>query len=289
MTAVSRRNNYLPGSRIGIATCYSRAMARPHEHRPAGDLLRDWRQRRRLSQLALALEAGISQRHLSFVESGRATPSREMVLNLAETLDMPLRLRNTLLMAAGHAPAFGNESAGEPSEVMTAVRLVLKGHEPFPAIAVDRHWTLIEANAAAQPFLAAVRDPALLQPPVNVLRVSLHPQGLAPLIENPAEWRVHLLARVRRQMEISGDVELVRLHDELAALAGGREPPSRHQGPLPIALPFRLRFGDRVLNFLSTITVFGSPLDVMLDEIAIESFFPADAATAAALGAPTRA
>jgi transcriptional regulator with XRE-family HTH domain len=264
-------------------------MAGPHQNRPAGDLLRDWRQRRRLSQLALALEAGISQRHLSFVESGRATPSREMVLNLAETLDMPLRLRNTLLMAAGHAPAFGNESAGEPSEVMTAVRLVLKGHEPFPAIAVDRHWTLIEANAAAQPFLAAVRDPALLQPPVNVLRVSLHPQGLAPLIENLAEWRVHLLARVRRQMEISGDAELVRLHDELAALAGGREPPPRHQGPLPIALPFRLRFGDRVLNFLSTITVFGSPLDVMLDEIAIESFFPADAATAAALGAPTRA
>lgn len=251
--------------------------------------MRDWRQRRRLSQLALALEAGISQRHLSFVESGRATPSREMVLNLAETLDMPLRLRNTLLTAAGHAPAFGNEGASEPSEVMTAVRLVLKGHEPFPAIAVDRHWTLIEANDAAQPFLSAVSDPALLQPPINVLRISLHPGGLAPMIENLAEWRVHLLARVRRQMEISGDAELVRLHDELEALAGGREPPSRHQGPLPIALPFRLRFGDRVLNLLSTITVFGSPLDVMLDEIAIESFFPADAATAAALGAPSRA
>src|SRR3712207_4753499 len=161
-----------------------------------GDHLREWRQRRRMSQLELALEAEISTRHLSFLETGRASPSREMVLHLAERLGVPLRERNVLLVAAGYAPVFAARSLDDPAlkEARAAVDLVLKGHEPYPALAVDRHWTLVAANAAVPPLLAAVA-PALLEPPVNVLRLGLHPEGLAPLIENLAEWRGHLLSR----------------------------------------------------------------------------------------------
>jgi len=247
-----------------------------------GALLREWRTRRRMSQLDLALEADISQRHLSFMESGRSKPSRDMVLHLANCLDVPLRQRNQLLLAAGFAPAYGERDTADPSlrPAMEAVRMVLKGHEPYPAIAVDRRWNLIEGNAAIGPFLADIADPSLLAPPVNVLRLSLHPQGLAPHIVNLAEWRDHLLHRLRRQTELDADPAMARLEAELRTYPAG----PRTQRPVPhdfsaVAHPMRLRFGGAVLSFISTITVFGTALDITLSELAIESFFPADEET----------
>jgi transcriptional regulator with XRE-family HTH domain len=251
----------------------------------AGVLIREWRTRRRMSQLDLALEAEISQRHLSFVESGRAAPSRDMVLNLAEQLEMPLRERNRLLLAAGYAPRFGERLPGDPSlaPAMDAVRMVLKGHEPFPALAVDRHWNLIEANAALGPMLAGVTDKSLLEPPVNVLRLSLHPDGVAPAIVNLVEWRAHLLHRLKALIDATGDAELARLEEELRTYPSGANGKPVTAEPDAIAHPLRLRLGDTVLSFINTITVFGTPLDVTLSELAIESFFPADAETAATL------
>lgn len=258
--------------------------------RPVGDHLRSWRQRRRMSQLDLALEAQISQRHLSFVESGRSTPSREMVLNLAERLELPLRDRNILLQAAGYAPVFPERSLDDPAlrAARAAVDLVLKGHEPFPALAIDRHWTLVAANAAVAPLLAGVADPALLKPPLNVLRLSLHPHGLAPRIANLAEWRSHLLERLRHQIDLTGDAVLARLMHELSAYPEtGAGAAVAARGPAPdyagVVIPLRLVTDGGVLSFFSTTTVFGTPVDVTLSELAIEAFFPADDATAQAL------
>jgi transcriptional regulator with XRE-family HTH domain len=248
-----------------------------------GALLREWRQRRRMSQLDLALEAEISQRHLSFVESGRASPSREMVMRLAETLDIPLRGRNRLLTAAGFAPVFSERPIDDPGlrPALDTVQLVLRGHEPHPAIAVDRHWHMVAANGAIHPFLEGISEPRLLQPPINVLRLSLHPDGLAPRIVNLGEWRHHLLERLRRQIDNSGDAELAALESELVSYPGnGPRPTARQSAEAAIAIPLRLRHGRDVLTFISTITVFGTPLDVTLSELAIESFFPADAETA---------
>ncbi|PLP59774.1 transcriptional regulator [Mesorhizobium loti] len=251
----------------------------------AGTLIREWRTRRRMSQLDLAMEAEISQRHLSFVESGRATPSREMVLRLSEQLSVPLRQRNQILLAAGFAPSFGERSMTDPdlAPAMEAVKLVLKGHEPFPALAVDRHWNLVVANDALAPMLAGVSDPSLLQAPVNVLRLSLHPQGVAPNIANLAEWRAHLLERLKQQIETSADPVLEALEEELRAyptLSSTRPPKPETNA---IVHPLRLRLGDTVLSFISTTTVFGTPLDVTLSELAIETFFPADEETRQAL------
>jgi transcriptional regulator with XRE-family HTH domain len=251
-----------------------------------GSLLRDWRARRRLSQLELAADTEISQRHLSFVESGRAKPSRDMVLRLAEQLSVPLRQRNQLLMAAGYAPGFPERSLSDPALVsaMEAVRMVLKGHEPNPALAVDRHWNLIEANAAIGPFLEGIEDLSLLGPPLNVLRFSLHPKGLAPRIANLAEWRGHLLDRLRRQNDATIDPVLSELEHELEGYPSGpRTSASLPHGMAAIAHPLKLRAGREVLSFISTITVFGTALDITLSEIAIETFFPADAETAAFL------
>jgi transcriptional regulator with XRE-family HTH domain len=171
-----------------------------------GTLLRDWRQRRHLSQLDLACEADISSRHLSFLETGRSQPSREMVLHLAERLDVPLRERNALLLAAGYAQVFKERSLDDPTlqAARRVVDLVLAGHEPFPALAVDRHWILVASNRAVPPLLAGV-EPSLLEPPVNALRLGLHPRGLAPRIANLAEWRSHLFMRLRRQIDASAD------------------------------------------------------------------------------------
>ncbi|WP_437821063.1 helix-turn-helix domain-containing protein [Sorangium sp. So ce1078] len=262
-------------------------------HPPVGGLLREWRQRRRMSQLELACEADISTRHLSFLETGRAQPSREMVVHLAERLDVPLRDRNQLLVAAGYAPLYPERSLDDPAlaAARKAVDLVLAGHEPYPAVAIDRHWTLVAANGAIGPLLAGA-DPALLRPPVNVLHLSLHPRGLAPRIENAAEWRAHLLARLRRQIEVSADPVLVKLLEELSRYPspeGSRRPePAREPSPVAIAIPLRLRTDGGVLSFLSTTMVFGTPVDVTLSELAVESFFPADQATADALRATAR-
>jgi transcriptional regulator with XRE-family HTH domain len=255
--------------------------------RSLGDYLREWRQRRRLSQLEFALEAEISQRHLSFIESGRALPSRDMLMHLAERLDVPLRDRNPMLLAAGFAPVFPERSLDDPAlaPARRAIDLVLKGHEPFPALAIDRHWTLIAANAALAPLLSSVADISLLEPPVNVLRLSLHPDGLAPRILNLAEWRTHLLERLRQQIAATGDPVLSDLLKELSAYPA---PPAHRSNPYErdyagIAVPLELATDAGRLSFISTTTVFGTPVDVTLSELAIESFFPADQQTADAL------
>ena len=249
-----------------------------------GPLLREWRQRRRLSQLDLALEAGVSARHLSFVETGRSRPSAELLMQLAEHLDVPLRDRNQLLLAAGYAPAYGQRDLDEPdmAPVREALDRVLTGHEPFPAIAVDRHWGLVAANRALAPLLEGAA-PHLLEPPVNVLRLALHPEGMAPRIANLGEWRAHLLDRLGRQAVTSGDPALAALHEELAAYPGGEPGPTHDLLAGAIATPLRLRHPDGELAFISTVTTFGTAVDVTLSELAIEAFLPADAFTAEAL------
>ncbi|WP_321955807.1 helix-turn-helix transcriptional regulator [Paraburkholderia bannensis] len=262
------------------------ALAAVDSRRSVGELLREWRVRRRMSQLLLATEAEISTRHLSFVESGRATPSREMVMHLAESLDVPLRERNALLVAAGYAPLYRERALDDPqlAAAREAVELVLRGHEPYPALAVDRHWNIVASNGALAPLIGDAA-PALLAAPVNALRLSLHPEGIAPRIVNWHAWRAHLLARLQRQIEASADSTLVELHDELAAYPTppGAEAatvePMRHH----IAVPLRVRTAIGELSFYSTTTVFGTPVDITLSELAIEAFFPADTQTAEAL------
>ncbi|MBP2302237.1 helix-turn-helix domain-containing protein [Azospirillum picis] len=260
----------------------------PRPAGPVGERIRAWRLHRRRSQLDLSLDIGISQKHLSFLESGRAIPSREMVLRIAAGLDVPLRERNLMLQAAGHAAVFRQRPLDDPAlaAARAAIDLILRGHEPFPALAVDRHWRLVAANAALAPLLALVADRTLLLPPVNVLRLSLDPGGLAPHILNRAEWRSHLLDRLRRQAETTNDPELARLHDELAALPAGEEGAdagAAHADYGGVLVPLRLRVGPQVLSFLSTTTVFGTPTDITLSELVIEAFLPADPQTTAAL------
>ena len=254
--------------------------------RPAvGTLLRDWRQRRRMTQMDLALEADVSARHLSFIETGRSTPSADMVKHLAEQLEVPLRERNELLLAAGYAPAYGQRDIDEPEmgPVREALDRVLKGHEPFPAVVVDRHWGMVAANSAI-PLLTDGVAEHLLAPPVNVLRLTLHPEGMAPRIVNLAEWRAHLLDRLGRQAVTSGDPALAALHDELARLPGGDGSHAPDLAAGEIATPLRIRTGDAELSFISTYTTFGTAVDVTVSELSIEAFFPADEATARALG-----
>ncbi|WP_069261693.1 helix-turn-helix domain-containing protein [Paraburkholderia nodosa] len=251
-----------------------------------GEMLRDWRTRRRMSQLLLATEAEISTRHLSFVESGRALPSREMVMHLAEQLDVPLRERNALLVAAGYAPLYRERALDDPqlAAAREAVDLVLRGHEPYPAVAVDRHWNIVATNGALAPLIGDA-SPALLAAPINALRLSLHPEGMAPRIVNWHAWRTHLLTRLQRQIDASGDPALAALHEELAAyppppgVANVSAEPFAHH----IAVPLRVRTVLGELAFYSTTTVFGTPVDITLSELAIEAFFPADPQTAQAL------
>src|SRR5215472_6754016 len=244
-----------------------------------GDHLREWRQRRHLSQLDLAVDAEISARHLSFVETGRASPSREMVLKLAERLDVPLRERNVLLVAAGYAPAFPQRSLDDPmlKSARQTIDLVLRAHEPNPALAYDRHWNLVTGNRMVAPLLAGVPE-HLLRPPVNILRLAFHPEGLAPRTVNLAEWCGHLLERLHRQCEATADPELLKLYQELKSY-----PIPARSGPLPpdnVAIPFKLRHDGEVLSFFSTTMVFGTPVDITLSELALETFFPADERTA---------
>ncbi|MFO1339195.1 MAG: helix-turn-helix transcriptional regulator [Burkholderiaceae bacterium] len=267
------------------------APASPQPAAPVGTLLRHWRQHRRWSQLDLAGEAEVSTRHLSCLETGRALPSREMLLRLAERLQVPLRERNQLLTAAGYAPMYRERPLADPAlqPAHDAVQRVLAAHEPYPALAVDRHWNLVAHNRAAGALMAGL-PAGLLAPPVNVLKLSLHPQGLAPRIVNLAAWREHLFERLAHQVQASGDPALARLADELRGLpappgTGAAAATPRAPAPPDIAVPLQLASPLGTLSFISTVTVFGTPVEVTLSELAIEAFFPADDATARALQA----
>jgi transcriptional regulator with XRE-family HTH domain len=253
-----------------------------------GPLLRDWRRRRRLSQLDLALEAGVSARHLSFVETGRSRPSAEMVLHLAERLSVPLRERNRLLLAAGHAPVFEQRDLDDPemTPIRQALQLILDGHEPFPAVVVDGAWEMVAANRAVGLLTESVA-PELLEPPLNVLRVSLNPDGLAPRIANLGEWRAHLLDRLERQITLTADPALKSLLDELLGYPGPEAPARGGGAPAgtELAVPLRLRTDAGELAFISTVSTFGTAVEVTASELSIESFFPADQRTADAVWA----
>jgi transcriptional regulator with XRE-family HTH domain len=248
-----------------------------------GDLLREWRRRRGLSQLEVSLDAAVSARHLSFVETGRSRPSRELVLHLAEHFEVPLRERNALLLAAGYAPAYGETplDAEAMAPVRAALDKVLAGHAPYPAVIVDRRWDLVSANAPALAILADGVAPELLAPPANTLRVCLHPDGLAPRIVNLAEYGAHLITRLARQVAAAPDAEAAALLDELRGYA------PRHEDPLEpedlLITPLRLRAFGGELRLFSALATFGTAMDVTVSELAIESFFPADPETEAAL------
>ena len=249
-----------------------------------GTLLREWRQRRRLTQLDLALDADISPRHLSFMETGRSQPSREMLLHLSEELEIPLRERNALLVSAGFAPMFRERRLDDAAlaAARRAIDVVLEAQKPFPAFALDRHWNVAASNSALQELYEGVAG-ELMKPPVNALRLSLHPQGLAPRIANLAEWRAHLLFRLRRQIEMTGDSILQELMDEAAKWPDGKDIVQNQTIGNAVLVPLQIRTSLGLLSFLSTTTVFGTPVDVTLSELAIEMFFPADRATAEAV------
>jgi transcriptional regulator with XRE-family HTH domain len=242
-----------------------------------GPLLREWRTRRRRTQLDLALDAGISARHLSFVETGRSTPSPEMVLLLAERLEVPFRERNVLLLAAGHAPAFPERSLQDPelAPVREAIDLLLTSHDPYPALVIDRHWNIVGANASTV-ALAEWLDPALLEPPNNLERVT---RLLLPRIVNLGEVRAYFLERLRRQVAVSGDDDLGALVDALSAFPA---PDSSTEAAVRgILMPLSLRAPDgSELSLFGTVATFGTPVEVTTSELSIESFFPADSATA---------
>ncbi len=256
------------------------------DQQPFGDQLRLWRRQRHMSQLDLALEAEVSARHLSFVETGRSRPSRDMVLRLAECLGLPLRNRNALLLAAGFAPAYRERAFDDPAleRAREAVQRILDGHAPYPALAVDRHWHMVAHNKVVPLLLTGVA-PALVAPPVNVLRLSLHPEGLAPRIANLAEWKQHLIDRLGQQIAVSADPVLDALREELRGYPApaSRTPPER--GAAAFVVPMELESPAGRLSFFSTTTMFGTPVEVTLSEVAIESFFPADAQTAEKLQA----
>lgn len=253
---------------------------------PFGDLLRQWRQHRRVSQLALSSEADISTRHLSFVETGRSRPSRDMVLRLSEHLDLPLRDRNRMLLAAGFAPAYPENDFDSPNLAMarTAVREVLAAHDPYPALAVDRTWNVLDSNAAVSVLTQVVSPTLLADQPLNALRVTLHPDGMAPHIHNLGQWRAAVLGGLLRSAHARADAEMLALYHELAGY-----PCDDHvddlatSGPGSVHVPMLLRVGGTDLSFLAIIATFGTAVDITLSELAIESFFPADAATAAYL------
>jgi transcriptional regulator with XRE-family HTH domain len=251
--------------------------------RPVGQLLREWRERRRLSQLELAIQAEISTRHLSFVETGRSRPTPEMILKLTEQLDVPLRERNQLLLAGGYAPAYPQHGLDAPelASVRDALRQVLVGHQPYPALVINRWWELLDANSAVA-VLTAGCAPHLLKPPLNVLRISLHPDGMAPRIANLAQWRAHLLGQVRRRVEQTGDEQLAELLAELTGYPGGEDV------ALPgnnVVLPLRFRHETGELSFFSVSATVETAADVTVDELVIESFYPADHDTAQRLRA----
>jgi len=249
-----------------------------------GPLLREWRRRRRRSQLELALDAGVSARHISFLETGRSNPSREMVIGLAANLELPLRDRNELLIAAGFAPEYRELAYEDPDlgPVRAAIDQVLAAHDPYPALVVDRHWELVTANRGLGLLTEGVA-PHLLEPPANALRLALHPEGLAPRTLNFGEWRHHILSRLERHSRLSGDPALRTLLEELRGYPGGDVDEAAVTAAHDVFVPFRMRAGDGTeLSFIGTIATFGTALYVTVAELSIESFFPADDVTAAA-------
>ncbi len=254
-----------------------------------GSLLRQWRERRRVTQLELALDAGISARHLSFVETGRSKPGREMLLRVLAQLKVPFREQNRLLLAAGHAPAYPERSLNDPelAPVREALDVILSGHEPYPAVAVDRVWNMVASNSAMLALTEAVDiDPELLEPPINVMRVGLHPRGLGPLFVNLGDWHAHWLKRLERQLATTGDEQLASLIDEIAAYP---VPRAEHDVVSEIAGsemlgPVRVRTPDGgELSFFGMFATFDTPFEVTTSELAIELLFPADRATAETL------
>jgi transcriptional regulator with XRE-family HTH domain len=253
-------------------------------HSTVGPALRHWRELRRRTQLDVALDAGISPRHLSFVETGRSKPGRDVVLLLTEQLQVPLRERNRLLLSAGYAPAFPERplDAPELAPVRAALRLILDRHDPYPGVIFDRAWNVLAANAAMQAFATGV-DPELLTPPVNVLRIGLHPRGMAPRIINLGEWRAHFLDRLQRQVVTTGDVELAALADEVASYPAPVHRPRADALPGEMLGPVRLRGQDGIeLSFFGMFATFDTPFEVTTSELAMELLVPADAVTAAA-------
>ena len=250
-----------------------------------GEQLREWRVRRRMSQMDLALDSEISTRHLSFIETGRSRPSAAMLQRIADCLEVPHRARNALLLAGGYAPDYQERplDSAEMAGMKAIVEHVLKGHEPYPALAVDRHWNMVAANSAVE-ILVRLAAPELFVPPVNVLRIALHPDGLAPHIVNRGEWRAHLLERLDHQIDASADAGLIALREELAGYpaAADAHDASEANG---IAVPLVLDTPMGQIRFVSTVTIFGTPVDITLSELAIEAFFPADAESAALLQA----
>ena len=245
-----------------------------------GVLFREWRQRRKLSQLDFAIQAGVSARHVSFVETGRTIPSSAMVLHLAEHLGVPLRERNRLLVAAGHAPLYQQRPLDDPdlARVREELERFVHAHAPYPALAVDRRWNLLLANDAVDVFLDGAA-PELLEPPINMMRLGLHPRGMAPRLRNLAQVRGYLLPRLARQAAATGDAELHNLYDELIAYGpdDGNPPPD----PADIALPIRIDHRGTELCLINAITTFGAAFDITLDDIAIETYLPGDPRTAA--------
>ncbi|MFB9514098.1 helix-turn-helix domain-containing protein [Streptomyces purpureus] len=254
-----------------------------------GPLLRGWRVRRRLSQLELALRADSSARHISFVETGRSRPSEEMILKLAEHLEVPVRERNALLLAAGYAPRYTESSLDDPSleTLRDGIETLLQGYDPYPAIVVDGSYTVVAANRAIGMLLSGLPE-HLLTPPLNAMRITLHPEGLAPRIRNLREWRGHLLAQMERQIGLARSEPLRALYDEVAAYPlpeTGGDPDDR-EDPVPFpyfALPLRIEHDGQVLSFVSSISTFNTPMDVTVAELAIETLLPADQATVAYL------
>jgi transcriptional regulator with XRE-family HTH domain len=265
-------------------------MTQGSSYASVGPLLREWRGRRRLTQLELALDAGVSARHLSFVETGRSKPGREMLLAVAEQLQIPFRERNQLLLAAGHAPEFPERPLADPelAPVREALDRILAAHEPYPAVVFDRAWNLVAVNAPMAELAALVDiEPALLEPPINLLRTGLHPRGLAPLIVNFAEWRAHFLQRLARQIAIGGDEDLRSLMDEVAAypIAEGQDGAATGAGGGEILGPVRLRApAGGEWSFFGMFASFDTPFEVTTSELAIELLFPADRATSKAFG-----
>ncbi|MET7606553.1 helix-turn-helix transcriptional regulator [Streptomyces avermitilis] len=251
-----------------------------------GPLLRGWRERRRVSQLELALRAGSSARHISFVETGRSRPSEEMVLRLAEHLDIPVRERNALLLAAGYAPHYPETPLDDPAmdALRQGVQRLLEGYEPYPALVVDATYDVLAANRGIAMLLEGVPE-SLLTPSLNAMRLTLHPEGLAPRIRNLGEWRGHLLAQMERQIALHRSAPLRTLYEEVAAYPVPDPVPDPDAAdelaePAPhFALPLRIEHDGRVLSFVSSISTFNTPMDVTVAELAIETFLPADPAT----------